>query len=509
MRLRDGGREIRKDRRAAVFCREIQAPYTGDRPALAYTAGLRGGGALAFLFVAVDHSRVDIRHRIMGDPSVGIEEAWLRRLPTEKSLPVDERGRGMIVRMKWKALTMAIMVFIVFAELLAHILICIRGGLPRLADGAHPSPGQGLLPAHPPIQSSIPLHEYLHPYFGYTAFVPSDTQSIIRLWFPLSQDALSNAFVVGLMGGSVAYQLYQSGGLQTALARHPAVTRGVMPHIIPLCYDGWRQPQPLICMILAQLEGVSFDLIINLDGFNEIMGGFENLFHRVPIAAPNAFMMARLHLLRFEMIDTTTLDCLAECKELVQREHRWLSISMIPPWCFSAFCQLVSMTMVRNIRERIMQLEDQWGWACLGREDDSHCLMSKLQKGDFAKEMIIRYWLQSADAANALCQMGGIPYYHFLQPLNYCFDPRRIDGLGPQDEDISKTRDLQSAYNEMAVIAHKKPFMHDLSRYFAGGENQIFADMCHVNDQGQIRLADAIVKHIASNPPSMVASRCH
>lgn len=401
---------------------------------------------------------------------------------------------------------MALVVFFAGLEILARLLIFLIGGLPDPKDDAHPDFAQRLAKQRAPAEPSLPLREFLHPFLGYAPIQPGVTQSVMRLWFPVRQDVPPNAFVVGLMGGSVAYQLYQSGELQAAFARHPTLTRGATLHLVPLCYDGWRQPQSLICLMLAQLENLPLDLVINLDGFNEIEGGLDNWHNQVPIVAPYADMMARLHFLKFDMINEATLDCLVQCRELVRREHMWFATARRPPWRYSACCRLLCLTMARNIRHRIMKLEDRRGRACL-RDDKPGFALPQLTSSEKPEQSIVRYWLQAADAGYALCRQANVSYYHFIQPINYGFVARRAGGPDADDRDNSRTRYFHSIYSEMAAKSLKVPYMRDLSHCFAGKDERMFTDDCHMNDQGQARLAAIIAGHVASNAPPVVAVR--
>ncbi len=85
-------------------------------------------------------------------------------------------------------------------------------------------------------------------------------------------------FVVGIFGGSVANNLVNVGGaaLTEALeARSPAWKGRV--EILNLASGGYKQPHQIFVLTEMILLGVPFDLVINLDGFNEVaLGGSDS-----------------------------------------------------------------------------------------------------------------------------------------------------------------------------------------------------------------------------------------
>ena len=85
--------------------------------------------------------------------------------------------------------------------------------------------------------------------------------------------------MVGLLGGSVAAQLQPF--LEAALARRLAAHRRPrQPVVLNLALGGVKQPQQTLMIANALLLGGKFDLIVNLDGFNEISGSTGRSFQQ-------------------------------------------------------------------------------------------------------------------------------------------------------------------------------------------------------------------------------------
>ena len=84
-------------------------------------------------------------------------------------------------------------------------------------------------------------------------------------------------FFVGIFGGSVALWFCQVGAdrLFDQLRKSPALAGR---EIVPVClaHEGYKQPQQLLVLSYFLSLGQPFDLVIKLDGFNEVALGALN-----------------------------------------------------------------------------------------------------------------------------------------------------------------------------------------------------------------------------------------
>ena len=95
-------------------------------------------------------------------------------------------------------------------------------------------------------------------------------------------------FVVGLFGGSVGLWFCQVGvdRLIADLRRDPFFADR---EIIPLCasHEGYKQPQQAQVLAYLLSLGQTFDLVINIDGFNEVALGSINDQHGWDVSMPS------------------------------------------------------------------------------------------------------------------------------------------------------------------------------------------------------------------------------
>jgi hypothetical protein len=85
----------------------------------------------------------------------------------------------------------------------------------------------------------------------------------------------SDAFVVAITGGSVAQNLWKSSAEElAALMRSLPEVEGRPVRVICLAIFGYKQPQQLAGLSYFLAIGGRIDVLVNIDGFNEIANVF-------------------------------------------------------------------------------------------------------------------------------------------------------------------------------------------------------------------------------------------
>lgn len=121
----------------------------------------------------------------------------------------------------------------------------------------------------------------LHPYFGpiHRPGVRPETNNIgfgSPQAFPYARRN-AEEFLVGIFGGSVARDFCDRGAphLIAVLKQDP---RFAARDVVPLCFghEGYKQPQQLIILSYFLSLGQEYDLVLNIDGFNEVALGSRN-----------------------------------------------------------------------------------------------------------------------------------------------------------------------------------------------------------------------------------------
>ena len=185
----------------------------------------------------------------------------------------------------------SLVAFALFAELLGLFAYYVDTGA---LFYTHRKTYQELLPTP---QDRLFLGEAVHPYFGFThrpgvAFdipeplrrgttIPARLQTnnfgfVSPHDYPFRKTR-DDQFIVGIFGGSVALWFCQIGAprLVEQMKQH-AFFSG--KEIVPLCFshEGYKQPQEAVVLAYFLSIGQPFDLVVNIDGFNDVALGSLN-----------------------------------------------------------------------------------------------------------------------------------------------------------------------------------------------------------------------------------------
>ena len=182
-------------------------------------------------------------------------------------------------------LVLSLVVFCLAAELFGVAAYYVdTGALFYLHRKSYPE----LLPAP---QDRLVVGEALHPYFGPThrPGTPFDIPAALREGTAVPERMTTNNFgfvsphdypvakasddqvILGIFGGSVGLWFCQIGAppLVEALRGNPYFKGR---EIVPLCFahEGYKQPQQALLLAYFLSLGQPFDLVVNIDGFNDV-----------------------------------------------------------------------------------------------------------------------------------------------------------------------------------------------------------------------------------------------
>jgi hypothetical protein len=310
-----------------------------------------------------------------------------------------------------------------------------------------------------------------------------------------------DAFVVGVFGGSVAVQFALTMGatLQEHLAGHPAVgDRRVV--LLNFANGGTKQPQHATTLAYILSFGQRFDLVLNLDGFNELFISWYNAFQygvdeRMPYAAfmigVQNYVLESLGLLAG---DNRVAHARARLNEIATALER-------PQFALRALWLEIE---ARRAKDMLAQIEDQ-----LSKVDKSGTLATPLiprssKDGDSSRENVVRAWLNGSLAMAGMARSFEMPYLHVLQPNQYFSnakftDEQRKAALSLHDPPLASLVPAHyRAYLERAGVLRKSGIeFFDASGVFDGSDGSVFHDhCCHLNEAGNRILAAAIADRI-------------
>jgi hypothetical protein len=282
--------------------------------------------------------------------------------------------------------------------------------------------------------------EGLHPYFGPT-HMPGDPFEFPESLKPETmppQAATNNfgfvslhdypfartsdrQFVIGIFGGSVGVWFCQVGvpRLLEQLQRN-AFFNG--RELVPLCFshEGYKQPQQLQVLAYFLSTGQRFDLVINIDGFNEVALSSLNDQRGIDISMPSAQHMEPLVNLVNQFTLTPaklqSLASIARDRERMRRLTERMARNRI------ASVNFVLEQYYRIVRNRYQA--ESVTFAALPSNASAHSVIQVTPKtrerpGAALFEQIAANWAEASMLMFDLLAARSVPYVHVLQPNQY------------------------------------------------------------------------------------------
>ncbi len=339
----------------------------------------------------------------------------------------------------------------------------------------------------------------LHPFFGYTLYRDADGANNhgFPTRHPYPYVKQPNEYVIGIFGGSVAQQVVQ----------HPETLRGRLtpalrqagyqsPTLLPFAMGGWRQPQSTFAL-LYYLD--SLDLVIFLDGFNEVV-------HLAPdelAQHPARFPFAEVYTPLIAAGDSPYAAAAAGRLELATGAMaRATRISDRLPLRYSLGAHLIWRAIAARytrdanvIRAEIERLSAQ-DWRGI-----------EAPLGDAAARATdyLRFYSRLTREAAQAAAHSGKPFFHFVQPNQYVRGSKPLSDI-ERDEYTAKpwAEVVTPAYARLEQTATelRASGIHStyLGRLFEHtGETVYSDDCCHLNPFGLALLEEAMADEVLAS----------
>lgn len=363
-------------------------------------------------------------------------------------------------------------------------------------------------------------HDYsetFHPYFGWTHNPEVQTGEISccdktlrtnRFGFFDSSDGIHkqspDRLIVGICGGSVAWQMSCAAEevLKQRLGEISAF-RGREVTFVRLAQPGYKQPQALFALTYYLLMGAEFDLILNLDGYNELaLAGAENFRSHTALDYPQGWYV-RSH----DIVDPRDVDFSLRVFELRGTRQRAASRALKSP--FRVFPTYQLWWFCQNERSRIEQVGIQEELQAR-RESRKGAFvhtgphpLAKTEQDALVE--CVRIWKQSSLELHRLCQAHGIAYFHATQPNQYDLNSKPLSEHEREacySETIAYRPVIEAGYpalreagNELRAAGVRQ---FDLTRIFEKVEETLYVDpYCHFNTRGSELLAEALIARVS------------
>ena len=362
------------------------------------------------------------------------------------------------------------------------------------------------------VDDPLAAEDSVHPYFGFVRR-PKDQDNAEPGTLPINEFGFIDAkspiqhrekgkVIVGIVGGSLAQEFCQFGlgEFEAQLKRFPrfADKRIVF---VQLAIPGYKQPQQLFVVNYLLALGAEFDLILNIDGYNEVaLPAVENKPAGVFPSFPRDWGVRVL-----ERRDTALLRRMGEVVVLQEADRAWSRRFEAFPWCYSPTARLVwavrhewlARSIIAGYRDTIELREKHRSFTAQGPPAEFSDLPSLLRH-------CVDVWKRSSLELSKTCDAFGIEYHDFLQPNQY------IAGSKPMSQ-IERNLTVEDKYPGRPAVEAGYPMLiaagrelaasgvrfHDLTQIFAHETRPTYRDnCCHLSPTGNEILAVEMAKAI-------------
>ena len=366
----------------------------------------------------------------------------------------------------------------------------------------------------------------LHPYFGPThapgfAFnIPAalrepNAQLTPRLTnnfgfisphnYPFAKTS-ARQYVIGLFGGSVGVWFCQLGAdrLISQLRQNPFFRNR---ELVPLCFshEGYKQPQHLLALAYFLSIGQGFDLVVNIDGLNEVALGELNHQHGLDVSMPSFQHMDPL----INVLDRSTLTP-EKLRSLAAIEEYKEQLNSLATRLADNHLAAVNFVLERLYERTLNDYHREQGrFANLPSNPRATSVVRVTpevapREGAALFEAIAQQWVRASLQMNEMLASLNVPYFHFLQPNQY-YTTRRFS---PEEARVAKDdaspfkRSVEQGYPVLtgptgAGSLKAKVRFFDATHAFDTEPSAVYMDnCCHYTLAGNHRLADFIAASI-------------
>ena len=363
---------------------------------------------------------------------------------------------------------------------------------------------------------------FLHPYLGFVInrdfYRDEDVQrvypgfSISREGFVVDQSApsviqkrSSDKLIVGITGGSFAGGFAVMG---TRVLEKTLVGSGRLGNrrvvFVRLANGGYKQPQQLMTLAYLLGLGAQFDLIINIDGFNEVaLPPLENL-GSIPLDFPRSWHVA----VRKAGGETEVRAAESEVATLRARQRRMAGWFQASPFRYSVSLNTVWWALNNRLENQVREISARFSDRDPKGSSDAVVRFYRPEKPRSEKEMyrdLATLWKDCSIQMRNLCAANGIAYFHFLQPNQY------VPGSKTMGDEEKRTALSDRQPMRLSVLAGYPLLQeagrtlqeadvryHDLTTVFSRHPEPLYEDdCCHPNRRGYEIVAQAIGEIVA------------
>lgn len=275
--------------------------------------------------------------------------------------------------------------------------------------------------AQPPDREGDLVYYQLHPYFGFIC--PPAYADL-----PFKKTS-KDQFIIGIFGGSVARRFYMYEVVHHVLANalQPLPQfQGKEIVILKFANPAHKQPQQLLTLNYYLSIGQELDMVINIDGFNELAVSYLNDKAGIEVSMPNGIIVAPLIALANKEMAPEDL---ALSLEVLQLKRNVKKTANRLRRCRFATSYMLRWVQARYLLNQYLAKSGRLNQMKKQEKNDSLVYLKRVEKPLDDPEVFERtldVWRNSSVAMNDLLVARKIPYFEFIQPNQYYATKRQF-----------------------------------------------------------------------------------
>jgi hypothetical protein len=278
--------------------------------------------------------------------------------------------------------------------------------------------------------------ERLHPFFGYVmkqgAFTKKElglkvnSQGFFSFYdYPFIKQR-KNQYIIGIFGGSVAHNLvndeYVTKRFSQKLNKFPEFANQEII-VLNFANGGYKQPQQLLILNYFLALGQKFDMVINIDGFNEVALSSLNNKAQVDLGMPSVQHIQPLTGLANNNLSLEVMGSIVTITETKKQLRK--TINKLDN-CQLAMCYTITSLhlkqLVDSYQKQILAYDENVRKS-KAKEDQNNMVYIPKAKSVLADakafENMVAIWSESSLMMKQLSAKRKIKYFHFIQPNQY------------------------------------------------------------------------------------------
>jgi hypothetical protein len=283
--------------------------------------------------------------------------------------------------------------------------------------------------------------ERLHPFFGYVmkqgAFTKKElgikvnSQGFLSLYdYPFVKQK-ENQYIIGIFGGSVAHNFvndeYVTKEFSEKLKKFPEFANKEII-ILSFASGGYKQPQQLLILNYFLAIGQKFDMVINIDGFNEVALANLNNKAQVDLGMPSVQHIQPLTGLANNSLSSEVMSSIVKITETKKQLRE--TINKLDR-CKLALCYTITSLhlkqLVESYQKQVIDYDQNVKKSNIKDDKNNIVYIPKAKSVlDDAKafEKMVATWSESSLMMRQLSAKRKIQYFHFIQPNQYYLTKR-------------------------------------------------------------------------------------